>query len=115
MDEQKPSDRRVEHVKERLHDDLVDDQGHPADAEEIARAVDAAAESLADAPVQEFTPLLVEHQARDALRAHGYHRDLREDDRATSHLPSEATPDTRPDRTSLHLSTQQGLAAPDED
>ena len=34
------------------------------------------AESFADAPVQEFVPLLIEHQARDELRQHGLHLDL---------------------------------------
>ena len=84
MDDQKPLDRRVENVKERLQDDLVDEQGNPADPDEVARAVEAAAESLVDAPVQEFTPLLIEHQARDALREHGFHRDLGDEDTAAS-------------------------------
>jgi hypothetical protein len=64
-------DLRVDAVKHRLHDDLVDETGHPADPADVDRVVDAKAESLADAPVQEFVPLLIEHQARDELREHG--------------------------------------------
>jgi hypothetical protein len=38
--------------------------------------VRAKAESLADAPLQEFLALLIEHQARDELRERGLHRNL---------------------------------------
>ena len=39
-----------------------------ADAEEIHQAIDAAAGELADARIMAFLPLLVEHNASDALR-----------------------------------------------
>jgi hypothetical protein len=73
------SDKRVEPVKERIKADLVDDRGNPANAEEVDSIVEAKAASLSDAPVQEFTPLLIEHEARDELRRHGFHRDLPEE------------------------------------
>jgi hypothetical protein len=85
MTEHNPYDQRVHSVKQRLHDELVDANGHPADPNDVDRVVDAKAESLADAPVQEFVPLLIEHQARDELRAHGLHRELG-DTEATSGL-----------------------------
>ena len=69
-------DKRLEHVKQRLHDELVDETGRPAEPDEVDSVVDAKAESLAEAPVQEFIPLLIEHAARDELRQHGLHRDF---------------------------------------
>jgi hypothetical protein len=89
MTENNPYDQRVYSVKQRLHDELVDANGHPADPNDVDRVVDAKAESLADAPVQEFVPLLIERQARDELRAHGLHRDLG-DTEATSELDEAA-------------------------
>jgi hypothetical protein len=62
----------------------VDAHGHTAEPDDVARVVDAKAESFADAPVQEFVPLLIEHEARDELRQHGLHRDLGDEDHETS-------------------------------
>jgi hypothetical protein len=76
MAQNNPYDLRVQSVKQRLHDDLVGENGRPADTNDVDRVVDAKAESLAGAPVQEFVPLLIEHQARDELREHGLHRDV---------------------------------------
>ena len=104
-------DKRVETVKERLESDLVDDDGRPADPEQVASAVAAAAEPLADAPVQEFVPLLVEHDARDQLRKDGLHRDLDEADTGAAHAAS----DSGDQPSSLHLSEHQGLAMPGND
>jgi hypothetical protein len=75
-------DRRVEHVKERLLQELVDEEGRRPDPERVAQAVESAAEPLADAAVQEFTPLLIEHDARDALRDDGFRRQLPDRDDA---------------------------------
>jgi hypothetical protein len=72
-------DKRLETVKQRLQNQLVDEQGHPAKPRDIASVVDAKAESLAEAPVQEFIPLLIERQARDELRQHGLCPDLRDE------------------------------------
>ena len=55
---------------------MVDEKGRPAEPDEVDSIVDARARSLSDAPVQEFIPLLIEHEARDDLREHGLHRDL---------------------------------------
>lgn len=76
MAENTSQDKRLEHVKQRLHDEMVDEKGRPAEPDEVDSIVDAKAESLSDAPVQEFTPLLIEHAARDELRQQGLHRDL---------------------------------------
>jgi hypothetical protein len=105
-------DRRVELIKERLDEDLVDDHGDAVDPHVVAEAVDAAAAALADAPIQEFTPLLVEHDARDALREKGYRRDLgdQEDD-APAH---DAGRDDQNTSEALHLSSQQGLTMPED-
>ena len=85
------SDKRVEPVKNRIKADLVDERGNPADPEEIDTIVDAKAATLSEAPVQEFTPLLIEHQARDELRQHGYHRDLGEEDEGRRESEPNAT------------------------
>ncbi len=73
------NDRRVEPVKERIKADLVDERGNPASPDVIDSIVEAKAASIADASVQEFMPLLVEHEARDELRHRGFHRDLGEE------------------------------------
>ena len=103
-------DKRIENVKDHIGEDLVDEAGEPADKRAIAEAVDAAAASFAEAPVQEFVPLLVEHDARDELRKQGLHRDLGDDD--------SAPPSEEPDGStqgSIHLSGHQGVVAPDPD
>jgi hypothetical protein len=85
MAENSSYDKRVELVKQRLHKELVDEQGRPAERSEVDSVVDAKAASFASAPVQEFVPLLIEHQARDDLRQQGLHRELDDDtDDATS-------------------------------
>ena len=82
------NDRRVESLKQRLCDELVDEQGQPPEPGEVERVVTAKAEPLLDAPVQEFVPLLIEHQARDELRQHGLRRELPEEE-ATDAAPDE--------------------------
>jgi hypothetical protein len=72
-------DQRVAVVKQRLRQDLVGELGHPVKPDDVSTVVDAKAEEFADAPVQEFVPLLIEHQARDELRQRGLHRDLGDD------------------------------------
>ena len=79
MNKGSPYDRRVETVKARLQDELVDEGGRPAEPGDVEEVVDAKAQALADAPVQEFVPLLIEHQARDELRRRGLHRDVVDD------------------------------------
>ena len=80
MAEKTVHDKRVEVMKQRLQEELVDEQGHPAEPDDVASVVEAKAESLSEAPLQEFVPLLIEHQARDELRQHGLHRNLAADD-----------------------------------
>ena len=92
------SDKRVEIVKQRLHEDLLDEDGRPAAPGDIDRVVDAKAERLAEAPVQEFVPLLIEHQARDELRQHGLHRDL-DDDAETTASADNAGPVPQPEES----------------
>jgi hypothetical protein len=76
MAEQTADDIRVDTVMQRLEGDLVDADGRPAEPEEVERVVREKAKSLADAPLQEFLTLLIEHQARDELRERGLHRNL---------------------------------------
>ena len=85
------NDRRVEGLKRRLCDELVDDQGQPPEPDEVERVVTAKAEALLDAPVQEFVPLLIEHQARDELRQHGLRREIPEEE--TIDVASDETAD----------------------
>jgi hypothetical protein len=56
----------------------------------VANVVEAKAESLAEAPLQEFVPLLIEHQARDELRQHGLHRDVTDDTSAGDDQPPQS-------------------------
>jgi len=80
MAEQTVHDKRVEIVKQRLQEELINEQGQPPEPGAVATVVDAKAEVLADAPVQEFVPLLIEHQARDELRQQGLHRSIPDDE-----------------------------------
>jgi hypothetical protein len=82
-------DKRLDMVKQRLQEELVDDEGRPPEPADVASVVDAKAEPLSEAPVQEFVPLLIEHQARDELRQKGLHRNL----------PAEETPKGRDEQT----------------
>jgi hypothetical protein len=105
MDE-RPHDARIEHLKGRLQEDLVDDDGNAADSAEVDRVVEAAAEGLADAPIQEFTPLLIEHQARDELREQGLHRDLTDE----TDEGAVTTTDGEGESGGPRLSAQQGMS-----
>ncbi len=87
MAQKTAQDTRTEVVKQRLQEELVDEQGRPAEPDDVASVVQAKAESLAEAPLQEFVPLLIEHQARDELRQHGLHRDLGDDTSAGDDQP----------------------------
>jgi hypothetical protein len=77
-DDQRPSpltDERVEKISERLSEELIDSQGHHPDVAAVRPVVEESAAELADAPIQEFVPLLAEHRARDALHDAGLHLD----------------------------------------
>jgi hypothetical protein len=87
------NDRRVDNLKQRLCDELIDDHGQPPEPDDVERVVAAKAEPLLDAPVQEFVPLLIEHQARDELRQHGLRRELPEEE------TTDAVSDQTVDRT----------------
>ena len=90
MTEQTADDIRVDTVMQRLEGDLVDADGRPAEPDEVEKVVREKAESLADAPLQEFVTLLIEHQARDELRERGLHRNLPTDEDAPESPPSKA-------------------------
>ena len=106
MDDAHALEKRIDPVKDRLADDLVDDDGRPPDPEVVDRAVDEAAAPYAEAPVQEFVPLLVEHEARDELRRQGLRRELDEADRGHA---VETDEDNDP-HESVHLTGHQGVA-----
>ena len=73
--DRKPGDAatRLGSVKARLRDGLVDDAGAPPPEDEVSAVVEAKAARYVDAPIQDFTTLLVEHDSRDELRARGLH------------------------------------------
>ena len=77
------NDQRLDTLKRRLNTELVDANGNSPDAEDVDAVVVATADHLADAPIQDLVPLLVEHQALDELRRRGLHREL-DDETATS-------------------------------
>jgi hypothetical protein len=74
--------KRIKKLAERLADEYVTETGEAAPADHVGEIVDAVAEPLADAPVQEFVPLLVENAARDRLHAEGLHVEPTEADTA---------------------------------
>jgi hypothetical protein len=63
-----PVQKRLESLVDRLEDDLVDEDG----------------------AVQDFVPLLVEHDARDVLADEGLHRVLPSDEEAPLHDAGDA-------------------------
>ena len=77
------NDQRLATLKRRLNTELVDANGNPPDADDVDAVVVATADHLADAPIQDFVPLLVEHQALDELRRRGLHRELHDDTAAS--------------------------------
>jgi hypothetical protein len=70
------NDQRLDTLKRRLNTELVDENGNSPDPHDVDAVVVATADHLADAPIQDFVPLLVEHQALDELRRRGLHREL---------------------------------------
>jgi hypothetical protein len=60
-------------IADRLALRLVTTAGQPASHDHVADVVDAAARLLADAPLQQFVPLLVENAARGTLYNEGLH------------------------------------------
>jgi hypothetical protein len=52
---------------------LVTATGTHASHAHVAAIVDAKATSLADAPIQHYVGVLVEHDVRDQLSAEGFH------------------------------------------
>ena len=103
MDASSSTDHRIVAVADRLSKELVDEHGAPADPEQVKAAVEAAGAELADAPVQEFVPLLVEHEARQELRQQGLRRVLPEVDNAPARQDDLQQP------SGPALSTQQGI------
>ena len=62
-------DRLIEHLTEQL----VTATGTHASHAHVAAIVDANATSLADAPIQHYVGVLVEHDVRDQLWTEGFH------------------------------------------
>lgn len=70
-----PPPPRLSHtddVAERLRERFADAEGHHPTGGEVDEIVRLAAESLAHARLREYLPLLIEHQASDMLRTHGF-------------------------------------------
>jgi hypothetical protein len=100
MDEPTQVDRRLEPTVRRLQETLVDDDGNAASLEAVHDAVAASADTIKDAPVQEFMPLLVENKTRKQLREQGFRPDWsaieeksRAADRAEPHEPASSNPE----------------------
>ena len=101
--DQNSNDERIDGLKDRLAGQLVDGEGRAAPDEVVQRVVEEKAEALRDQPIQDFVPLLVEHQVRDELRRHGLHRDLGDhpgEDEAA--VPGDAESQTLTDAASAH-------------
>ena len=61
----------LERLTDHLTEQLVTATGEHASHAHVAAIVDARATSLADAPIQHFVGVLVEHDARNQLWAEG--------------------------------------------
>jgi hypothetical protein len=68
-------EKRRQAIASQLEERLVDDDGSPPPRERIEAVVEEKAQELADAPVQDYVPLLTEHKARDELMDEGFHPD----------------------------------------
>jgi hypothetical protein len=84
-------------IKAHLQDELVNADGNAVDPDDVATVVDAAATSFEDAPVQEFTPLLIEHDARNALRDKGFRRELDDEEDAEVWIVGEEAVEPKPE------------------
>jgi hypothetical protein len=74
--------QRIHTLAERLAEEYVTESGEAAPPDHIVEIVQAAAEPLADAPVQDFVPLLIENAARDRLHAERLHVEPTQEDSA---------------------------------
>jgi hypothetical protein len=63
----------IDSIADRLADQLVNSAGEHASHDYVAGVVAAAADSLVNAPLQQFVPLLVENEARNKLHHEGMH------------------------------------------
>lgn len=81
--------RRIDSIAERLADEYVTAAGEAPEREHVADVVAQAAEPLADAPVQDFVPLLVENAARDRMHEEGHHVEPSEEDTAPTHVKAD--------------------------
>jgi len=63
------SDARIDGVKDRLSDDLVDERGNPADPSAVAKVVDEASAPFAEAPVAAGHPAAMRWPAARLVRA----------------------------------------------
>jgi hypothetical protein len=76
--------KRFAAMIDRLEAELADDEGHQVPREQVAEALVESVHTLVEAPVQDFVPLLAEHEARDRLRREGYHPNLDTDPHDTT-------------------------------
>lgn len=61
----------IDSIADRLADELVTTTGEPVSHDHVVDVVEAAAKPFADAPLQQFVPLLVENAARNQFRREG--------------------------------------------
>jgi hypothetical protein len=73
---------RINSIADRLAEEYVTKSGDNPPRDHVGEVVDAMAEPLADAPVQDYVPLLVENAARDHLHSEGLHMEPAEEDTA---------------------------------
>jgi hypothetical protein len=72
MNDQRPHGKiRLDDIARRLQSRFIDSEGRHASEHEVDELVASTARRFAEAPLQDFVPLLVEHQAADALRTRG--------------------------------------------
>jgi hypothetical protein len=74
--------QRIKSIADRLAEEYVTESGESAPRDHVEKVVEAVAEPLAEAPVQDFVPLLVENAARNQMHAEGLHVEPAEEDTA---------------------------------
>jgi hypothetical protein len=97
--------RRFEDMVNRLEEDLINDSGEHVSRQHVETILTRRAHDLADAPVQDFVPLLAEHGVRDELRNEGFRP-------APEPEPEDHTPVPAGDEDDSGLPWTRGVAFP---
>jgi hypothetical protein len=103
------NDRRVDNLKQRLCDEVVDDHGQPPEPGDVERVVAAKAELLLDAPVQEFVPCSSSTKPGTSCDSTVYGESFRRRRRPTPRWTRRSTARTRTTSSNQHSSVRPAV------